>query len=181
MKGALKISKHDLTSKPEVIRYTIIDSSIGSILIASSGKGVCCITLGDHPELLLGDLHHRFKNAEIIHGNETFKGLVSQVVGFVKSPQLGLELPLDVRGTEFQQRVWQALRKIPSGSTASYADIARMIGSPSSIRAVAGACAANPISLAIPCHRILRSDGHISGYRWGIERKRILLAREAFT
>lgn len=181
MKGTLKITKHDLPGKPEIICYTIIDSSIGSILIASSGKGVCCITLGDHPELLLGDLHHRFMNAELVRDDETLKGLIPQVVGFVKSPQLGLDLPLDVRGTPFQQRVWQALRKIPCGSTASYADIARMIGSPSSIRAVAGACAANPISLAIPCHRILRSDGHISGYRWGIERKRILLAMEAST
>ena len=165
--------------KDEVIRFAIGECSLGSILVASSLKGVCCITLGDAPELLLVDLQHRFHNAKIIGGDGSFEKLIALVVGFVEAPQLGLDLPLDIRGTAFQQRVWQALRKIPSGSTASYSDIARMIGSPKSVRAVAGACAANSISLAIPCHRIVRSDGHLSGYRWGIERKRSLLAREA--
>jgi AraC family transcriptional regulator of adaptative response/methylated-DNA-[protein]-cysteine methyltransferase len=181
MNSASEKSKQNLNRKSEVIRFRIVDCCLGLVLIAASAKGVCSITLGDDPALLLADLKHRFRNVQIVDDDGTLDALIPRVVEFVKSPQVELELPLDVRGTEFQQRVWQALRKIPSGSTASYSDIARMIGSPSSIRAVAGACAANPISLAIPCHRILRSDGHISGYRWGIDRKRILLAREAST
>jgi AraC family transcriptional regulator of adaptative response/methylated-DNA-[protein]-cysteine methyltransferase len=182
MSTALKDSKDTtaiLTHGNETIHFVVGECSLGSILVASSVKGVCCVTLGDDPGHLLVDLKNRFKNAEIIGGDENFGSLIAQIAGFLETPRLELDLPLDIRGTAFQQRVWQALRKIPSGSTASYSDIARMIGSPNSVRAVAGACAANPIALAIPCHRIVRSDGHLSGYRWGIERKRILLAREA--
>lgn len=162
----------------EVIRFTIGECSLGSILVASSEKGVCCITFGDDPDLLLADLQNRFRRAEFAGGDEDFDRTVARVVGFVEAPKLGLSLPLDIRGTAFQQRVWQALREIPLGSTASYSDIAGRIGSPKSVRAVAGACAANHLAAAIPCHRVVRTDGNLSGYRWGVERKRALLERE---
>ena len=124
-------------------------------------------------------LQDRFPNAELVGGDSAYEQLVARAVGFVEKPGLGLELPLDVRGTAFQQRVWQALRAIPAGTIATYTDIARKIGSPKSVRAVAGACAANAIAVAIPCHRVVRNDGSLSGYRWGVERKRILIDREA--
>lgn len=163
----------------ETIRFAIGQCSLGAILVASSEKGVCCITLGDDPEFLLADLQSRFRNADLVGGDGDFEKLVAIVVGFVETPRRGLDLPLDVRGTAFQQRVWQALREIPAGSTASYSQIAAKIGSPQAVRAVAGACAANSIAIAIPCHRVVRHDGHLSGYRWGVERKRLLLQREA--
>ncbi len=164
--------------KGELIRFAIAQCSLGAILVAASEKGVCCITLGDDPEFLLVDLQNRFRKAELVGGDGEFQKWVATVVGFVEAPQLGLDLPLDVRGTAFQQRVWQALREIPVGSTASYSQIAEKIGSPHAVRAVAGACAANSIAVAIPCHRVVRHDGHLSGYRWGVERKRTLLQRE---
>ena len=148
-------------------------------LVASSDKGVCSILIGDDPQALAEDLQRRFGKAQLVGDDPDFAALVALVVGFVEAPKLGLDLPLDVRGTAFQQRVWQALRAIPAGSTASYADVAAAIGSPSAVRAVAGACAANPIAVAIPCHRVLRNDGALSGYRWGVERKRALLDAEA--
>ena len=162
----------------ERIRFAIGQCSLGAILVASSAKGVCCITLGDDPEFLLADLQNRFRQAEIVGGGRDFEETVATVVGFVEAPRLGLQLPLDIRGTAFQQRVWQALREIPPGHTVSYAQIAARIGSPNSVRAVAGACAANSIAVAIPCHRVVRTGGGISGYRWGVERKRTLLDRE---
>lgn len=162
----------------EVIRFAIGECSLGSILVASSEKGVCCITLGDDPDSLVVDLQNRFRKAELIGGDIDFKELVAKVVGFIEAPKLGLDLPLDIRGTAFQQRVWQALQEIPLGSTASYSEVAERIGSPKSVRAVAGACAANSIAVAIPCHRVVRNDGNLSGYRWGVERKRRLLDRE---
>jgi AraC family transcriptional regulator of adaptative response/methylated-DNA-[protein]-cysteine methyltransferase len=140
---------------------------------------VCAILLGDDPDALARELQDRFPRADLIGGDKEFEQLVARVVGFVESPRLGLDLPLDVRGTAFQQRVWQALRKIPAGSTASYADVAKRIGSPGSVRAVAQACAANTLAVAIPCHRVVKNDGALSGYRWGVERKRALLDREA--
>ena len=164
--------------KGELIRCAIGQCSLGAILVAASTKGVCCITLGDDPEFLLADLENRFPKAELVGGDHDFEKLVATVVGFVEAPQLGLHLPLDVRGTVFQQRVWQALREIPVGSTASYAQVAAKIDSPHAVRAVAGACAANSIAVAIPCHRVVRHDGNLSGYRWGVERKRALLDRE---
>ena len=167
--------------KGETIRFAIGECSLGSILVAASGKGVCCITLGDDPKLLLDDLQNRFQNAEFIGGDGEFEKWVAKVVGFVEAPRLGLDLPLDIRGTIFQQRVWQALREIPAGTTASYAQIAGKIGSPKAVRAVAGACGANSIAVAIPCHRVVRSDGNLSGYRWGVERKRSLLERETLS
>jgi AraC family transcriptional regulator of adaptative response/methylated-DNA-[protein]-cysteine methyltransferase len=163
----------------EEIRFAVGQCSLGAIIVASSKKGVACISIGDDPEALVRGLQDQFPNARLIGGNEAYEALVAQVVGFVEAPALGLALPLDVRGTAFQQRVWQALREIPAGQTASYRDIACKLGSPQSVRAVAGACAANNIAVAIPCHRVVRSDGALSGYRWGIERKRILIDREA--
>ncbi|HEY1589075.1 MAG TPA: bifunctional DNA-binding transcriptional regulator/O6-methylguanine-DNA methyltransferase Ada [Rhodanobacter sp.] len=161
------------------IRFAIGECSLGAILVAQSQRGVCAILLGDDPEVLARDLQDRFPKANLIGGDHAFEQLVAQVVGFVEAPAIGLELPLDVRGTAFQQRVWQALRDIPVGSTASYSEIARRIGSPRAVRAVAQACAANTLAVAIPCHRVVRNDGGLSGYRWGVQRKRTLLDREA--
>jgi AraC family transcriptional regulator of adaptative response/methylated-DNA-[protein]-cysteine methyltransferase len=161
------------------IRFAVGECSLGSILVAQSEHGVCAILLGDDPDALARDLQDRFPTATLIGGDAAFEQLVARVVGFVEAPGLGLDLPLDVRGTAFQQRVWQALREIPPGSTASYTEIAARIGSPKSVRAVAQACAANALAVAIPCHRVVRNDGGLSGYRWGVERKRVLLRREA--
>ena len=161
------------------IRFAIGECSLGSILVATSGRGVCAILLGDDPDALARELQDRFPRADLIGGDKEFEQLVARVVGFVEAPRLGLDLPLDVRGTAFQQRVWRALGKIPAGSTLSYAAIAKRIGSPKSVRAVAQACAANTLAVAIPCHRVIRNDGALSGYRWGVERKRALLEREA--
>jgi len=161
-----------------VIRFALGQCSLGAILVARTAAGVCAILLGDDAEALLRDLQDRFPRAELIGGDLGFEALVAQVVGFVEAPGIGLDLPLDVRGTAFQQRVWLALREIPAGTTASYAEIARRIGAPKAVRAVARACAANAVAVAIPCHRVVRSDGALSGYRWGIERKRALLERE---
>jgi AraC family transcriptional regulator of adaptative response/methylated-DNA-[protein]-cysteine methyltransferase len=160
------------------INFAIGECSLGAILVARSQKGVCAIMLGDDPDELARELQDRFPKAHLIGDDADFAALVAKVVGFVEAPALGLDLPLDVRGTAFQQRVWQALRDIPAGTTASYTDIARRIGAPQSVRAVAQACAANRIAVAIPCHRIVRNDGALSGYRWGVERKRALLAKE---
>ncbi|CCF85840.1 bifunctional DNA-binding transcriptional regulator/O6-methylguanine-DNA methyltransferase Ada [Nitrolancea hollandica] len=161
------------------IRFAVGECSLGSILVAATDKGVCAIEFGDDPDALVRELQDRFPNARLIGGDRQFERLVATVVGFVEAPALGLDLPLDVRGTAFQQRVWQALREIPAGSTASYTEIAERIGAPMAARAVAQACAANRIAVAIPCHRVVRTDGGLSGYRWGVERKRALLDREA--
>ena len=161
------------------IHFAVGQCSLGSILVAATSRGVCAIFMGDSPEELVNDLEQRFPNAELIGGDRDFEQCVALVVGFVEAPETGLDLPLDIRGTAFQQRVWQALQAIPPGSTLSYSQVAERIGSPQATRAVATACAANPLAVAIPCHRVVRSDGSISGYRWGIERKHALLAREA--
>ena len=161
-----------------VIRFAIGQSSLGAVLVASSEIGICAILMGDDPDALARDLEDRFPKATIIAGDETFERIVATVIGFVEAPQIGLSLPLDIRGTAFQQRVWQALQALPVGATASYAEIAQAIGAPASVRAVAQACGANALAVAIPCHRVVRSDGALSGYRWGVERKRTLLDRE---
>lgn len=161
------------------IRFAVGECSLGSILVATSQRGVCAILLGDDPDALVRNLQDRFPRASLIGGDARFEELVATVVGFVEAPRLGLDLPFDLRGTVFQQRVWQALREIPPGETASYAEIAERIGSPKAARGVAQACAANPLAVAIPCHRVVRTDGGLSGYRWGVERKRLLLEREA--
>jgi AraC family transcriptional regulator of adaptative response/methylated-DNA-[protein]-cysteine methyltransferase len=134
--------------------------------------------MGDDPDALVRDLQDRFPRATLLGGDAGFESIVARVIGFVEAPSIGLDLPLDVRGTAFEQRVWQALRGIPAGSTASYAEIAARIGAPTAARAVARACGANPVAVAIPCHRVVRTDGSPSGYRWGIARKETLLAKE---
>ncbi len=147
------------------IRFAVGECSLGAILVAASEKGVCAILLGDDPDALVRDLQDRFPRARLIGGDAGFERWVATVVGFVEAPRIGLDLPLDLRGTAFQQRVWRALADIPPGSTASYAEVAERIGAPKAVRAVAQACAANPLAVAIPCHRVVRRDGEISGYR----------------
>ncbi|MEO6597385.1 MAG: bifunctional DNA-binding transcriptional regulator/O6-methylguanine-DNA methyltransferase Ada [Planctomycetota bacterium] len=162
----------------EVLTFAVGQCSLGAILVASSATGVAAILLGDDPEPLVRDLQDRFPRARLIGGDAAYEQLVAQVVGLVEAPAHGLALPLDVRGTAFQQRVWLALREIPAGETQTYSSIAQKIGAPRSVRAVAGACAANAHAVAIPCHRVVRHDGGLSGYRWGVERKRELIDRE---
>jgi AraC family transcriptional regulator of adaptative response/methylated-DNA-[protein]-cysteine methyltransferase len=161
------------------IRFAPGVCSLGVILVAATDRGVCAILLGDDAASLVRDLEERFPLATLVRGDRDFERTVAQVVSFVEAPRMGLDLPLDVRGTAFQQRVWQALRAIPAGSRASYSEIAERIGSPKAVRAVAQACAANALAVAIPCHRVVRHDGALAGYRWGVERKRALLEREA--
>ncbi len=160
------------------IRFSVGECSLGSILVAATDKGVCAIFLGDDPDELARELQRRFPKAKIEGGDSSFDSWVAQVVALVENPARGLDLPLDIRGTAFQMRIWEALRQIPLGSTASYAEIAARIGMPQAARAVAGACAANPIAVAIPCHRVVRTDESLSGYRWGVQRKAELLKRE---
>ena len=163
----------------EVIRFAVGRCSLGDILVAATDQGVCAILMGDAPEPLVRDLQDRFSKAEFVGGDADFEQLMARVVALVESPGTGAELlPLDIRGTAFQRRVWTALGKIPAGKTLSYAEVAERIGSPAAVRAVAGACAANALAVAIPCHRVVRADGSLSGYRWGVERKRELLKRE---
>jgi AraC family transcriptional regulator of adaptative response/methylated-DNA-[protein]-cysteine methyltransferase len=161
------------------IRFAVGACSLGSIRVAATDKGVGAILLGDDPDALVRDLQDRFPMARLIGADSDFEQVVATVIGFVEAPGMGLDLPLDIRGTAFQQRVWQALRTIPVGATASYTDIAQRLGMPQAGRAVAQACAANALAVTIPCHRVVRRDGALSGYRWGVERKRTLLDREA--
>jgi AraC family transcriptional regulator of adaptative response/methylated-DNA-[protein]-cysteine methyltransferase len=163
------------------IRFAVGQCSLGAILVARSKKGICAISLGDDPEALVRELQDRFPQASLVGGDAAFEETVARVVGLVESPACALDLPLDVRGTAFQQRVWQALRKLPAGATISYADLATRLGVPGGARAVARACAANPLAVAIPCHRVVRTDGSAAGYRWGIARKEQLLRREVST
>ena len=163
----------------ETIRFAVGACSLGAVLVAATSKGVCAIGIGDDPEVLVHDLEDRFPRADLVGGDPEFESLVARVVGFVEAPAVGLDLPLDIRGTTFQQRVWHALRDVPAGATATYGEIAERIGAPRAARAVARACASNPLAVAIPCHRVVRTGGGLSGYRWGVERKRALLDREA--
>jgi AraC family transcriptional regulator of adaptative response/methylated-DNA-[protein]-cysteine methyltransferase len=164
--------------KNSSIRFAVGQCSLGAILVAASERGVCAILMGDDAAALVRDLEDRFPAAQLLGGDAEFERLVASVVGFVEAPGIGLELPLDLRGTLFQQRVWRALAQIPAGTTASYTEIAQRIGAPRAVRAVALACGQNPLAVAIPCHRVVRRDGGVSGYRWGVERKRALLERE---
>ena len=161
------------------IRFAIAQCSLGAILVASTEQGICAILIDDDPDFLLRDLQDRFPAAELLGADAEYEQVVARVVGLVEQPSLGLDLPLDVRGTAFQQRVWQVLREIPAGQTVSYAELAQRVGLPRGARAVASACASNALAVAIPCHRVVRNDGSISGYRWGVERKAQLLEREA--
>ncbi len=160
------------------IRYAVGDSSLGAVLAAATATGVCAILLGETGDELVADLHRRFPKAELVPGDGDFQATLSAVVTLVERPGLGVDLPLDIRGTAFQQRVWQALRAIPPGETRSYGEIATAIAAPRSHRAVARACGENVLAIAVPCHRVVRGDGALSGYRWGVERKRTLLSRE---
>jgi AraC family transcriptional regulator, regulatory protein of adaptative response / methylated-DNA-[protein]-cysteine methyltransferase len=162
----------------EKITFALGQCSLGAILVAASAKGVCAILMGEYPEFLLQDLQTRFPKAELVGDDRTFGETIAQVVGLIERPDRNVHLPVDIRGTAFQHRVWDALRRIPPGQTRSYAEIAELIGQPKAVRAVASACAANPLAVAIPCHRAVRTDGSLSGYRWGIERKKALLDRE---
>lgn len=163
----------------ETIRFAVGDCSLGCVLAAATDKGVCAILLGDDPDALVRDLQDRFPRAELVGGDQAFEAVVGSAIALVENPSAGFDLPLDVRGTAFQQKVWEALRAIQAGRTASYADIAAAVGAPRAVRAVAQACAANALAVAVPCHRVVRTDGALSDYRWGIERKRVLLDREA--
>lgn len=163
----------------ERIRYAVGRCSLGVILVAATARGLCTISLGDDPATLVDELAARFHRAEFVDDDAEFERVVAAVVAFVDEPGRELPLPLDVRGTAFQERVWQVLSRIPAGTTMSYAALASAIGQPRAVRAVARACAANTLAVAIPCHRVVRNDGGLSGYRWGVERKRALLAREA--
>ena len=163
------------------IQFAVGECSLGSVLAASSAKGVCAILLGDDPTALVKELHERFPKATLVAGNREYARVVSRVIRLVERPQTGLALPLDVRGTAFQQRVWKALREIPAGRTETYTEVAARVGKPGAVRAVARACAANAIAVAIPCHRVIRNDGSLAGYRWGVARKRTLLERERRT
>ncbi|WP_159289247.1 bifunctional DNA-binding transcriptional regulator/O6-methylguanine-DNA methyltransferase Ada [Methylosinus sporium] len=163
----------------EVIKFAVGQSSLGAMLVASTGSGVAAILLGDDPDALVRELQDRFPKACLVGADSSYEAVVAQVIGLIEEPRIGLDLPLDVRGTAFQKRVWNALQNVPAGTTVSYTEIAQRIGAPKSVRAVAGACAANKLAVAIPCHRVVRNDGALSGYAWGVERKRILIDREA--
>jgi len=171
-------SRYKAGGVDEEIRFAIAKTTLGALLVAASDKGVCAILLGDDPEDLLRQLQDRFSKAHLVGGDAKFEKLVARVVGLIEHPNKGIDLPLDIRGTAFQQRVWKALAAIPAGATRSYADIARKIGKPKAVRAVAQACAANQLAVAIPCHRVVKTGGDLSGYRWGVARKKELLKRE---
>jgi AraC family transcriptional regulator, regulatory protein of adaptative response / methylated-DNA-[protein]-cysteine methyltransferase len=175
----MKPSRYRAGGANEEIKFAVGQTSLGAILVASSTKGVAAILLGDDADELVRDLQDRFPSARLIGADRGYEALVAQVVGFVEQPAKGLSLPLDIRGTAFQQRVWRALKQIPVGATVCYADIARRIGAPKAVRAVASAIAANNVAVAIPCHRVIRNDGSLSGYAWGVERKRELIRRES--
>lgn len=162
----------------QTIRFAIGQCALGAILVAQSARGLCAILLGAAPQALMDDLRARFPAADLLEGDAAFAQVVAQVVAFVEAPRLGLDLPLDLRGTAFQQRVWRALQAIAPGTTQTYSELAHRIGAPRAVRAVASACAANPLAVAIPCHRVVRADGSLAGYRWGLARKQALLKRE---
>lgn len=164
----------------EEIRFALAQCSLGAVLVASSVVGVVAILMGDDPEALLQDVQRRFPKALFIGADPGYEGLVARVVGLIEAPGVGgVDLPLDLRGTAFQRRVWQALREVPAGSNLSYSELARRIGAPKAFRAVGMACAANPLAVAVPCHRVLKVDGSSWGYAWGLDRKAALLKREA--
>jgi len=161
------------------IFFTTGESALGTVLVARSSRGICAILMGSEAGTLTADAAERFPGGTLMRNDRELEADLDKIVRFIATPERGLDLALDIRGTPFQRRVWDALCAIPCGRTVTYAALARRIGEPEAVRAVANACAANAIGLAIPCHRVIRSDGTLSGYRWGVERKRALLAREA--
>jgi AraC family transcriptional regulator of adaptative response/methylated-DNA-[protein]-cysteine methyltransferase len=162
----------------EEIRTTLADCPFGRLLVGATAKGVCFIGFAEPDEALLGDLRRRFPRAKIVTDDDALQGTVRAVLDFLAEPKQALDLPLDLRGTAFQERVWRTLTRIPPGQTRTYAELAAMIGNPKAVRAVARSCATNPVSLAVPCHRVVGSDGSLTGYRWGVPRKEALLERE---
>lgn len=175
----MSTSAYRAGGRGEIIRYALAPSSLGGVLVAATGTGVCALLLGDDPAALIADLERRFRHADIRAADDDLGGLLGAAIAVVDGRAAPATLPLDIRGTAFQHRVWQALREVPAGRTVGYAELARGIGEPAATRAVAQACGANPVAVAVPCHRALSSDGGLAGYRWGTERKRTLLAREA--
>jgi AraC family transcriptional regulator of adaptative response/methylated-DNA-[protein]-cysteine methyltransferase len=175
----MKASAYRKGGEGAEISYAVVRCYLGHVLVAGTGRGICMIAFGNDPTELVADLKHRFPRADWREDARDFAAQVKRVIAFIEAPAGGLDLPLDIQGTAFQRRVWQALRRVPAGATASYTDIARKIGQPAAVRAVAQACGANPVAVAVPCHRILRSDGALGGYRWGTARKEKILAREA--
>jgi methylated-DNA-[protein]-cysteine S-methyltransferase/AraC family transcriptional regulator of adaptative response/methylated-DNA-[protein]-cysteine methyltransferase len=167
------------TETPNDIAFSIGECTLGEVLVARSSVGVCAILIGSDVDELKNDLSARFPGGKLISDESQLRDDLSKVLRFIETPSEGLDLALDMRGTPFQRRVWDALRAIPVGTTVTYTELARRIGEPKSARAVASACASNAIALAVPCHRVVRHDGTLSGYRWGVERKRDLLLREA--
>ena len=165
--------------KSEMIHYSCGTSSLGFFLIAQTAKGICAILLGDDQTALIAELGSRFPKAELQPHDKDITESLQQLLALIEQPQQSIQLPLDIRGTLFQQRVWKLLQDIPVGETRSYTEIAQQLGAPKSVRAVASACAANALAIVIPCHRVVRSDGQLAGYRWGLERKKLLLQREA--
>lgn len=161
------------------IRFAVQPCWLGWVLVAATPQGICAIAFDDTPEALTTQLHDQFPNAVFLDDDPAFATWVEQVLKFIEAPQHGLDLPLDIRGTVFQQQVWKALQTIPAGHTVSYAEVARQIGKPKAVRAVAQACAANQLAVAVPCHRVIASNGALSGYRWGRDRKQALLEQEA--
>ncbi|MGE0417170.1 MAG: methylated-DNA--[protein]-cysteine S-methyltransferase, partial [Acetobacteraceae bacterium] len=162
----------------EVIRAAFSDCPFGRLLVGATDKGVCFLGFAEPDDALLGDLRRRFPKARVIEDDVALADTVRAVLSFLAEPKQALDLPLDLRGTAFQQRVWQTLCRIPPGQTRTYAQLAEMTGNPKAIRAVARSCATNPVSLAVPCHRVVGSDGDLTGYRWGVPRKRALLEKE---
>ncbi len=171
-------SRYRAGGRHERLHFAVAESALGAVLVASSEKGVVAILIGDDADALTRNLQDRFAHAELVGADAGYEALVARVVGLVEAPGVGVDLPLDIRGTAFQQRVWQALQGIPLGRTVTYTELAARIGQPSAVRAVASACAANPLAVAVPCHRVVRTDGSLSGYAWGVERKRRLLTQE---
>lgn len=176
--SSLPPGSHRQAGRGEVITFAVAETALGAMVVAATSKGLCWISLGEDAETQLEDLQRHFSRAELCPPDADFNDWVSQVIGLVDNPSQSLDLPLDIRGTVFQQQVWEALRHIPVGSTLDYQALAEQLGKRGGARAVAGACAANVLALAVPCHRIIRRDGSLSGYRWGVERKAALLARE---
>lgn len=176
--SSLPPGSHRQYGKDEVLTFAVAQTSLGALVVAASAKGLCWIALGDDPQTLVEELQRHFSRASFCPPDEAFNHWVSKVIGLVEQPGRSLELPLDIRGTVFQQQVWEALRKIPPGTTLDYQGLAELLGKPGGARAVAGACAANVLAVTIPCHRIVRRDGSLSGYRWGVDRKAALLRRE---
>jgi AraC family transcriptional regulator, regulatory protein of adaptative response / methylated-DNA-[protein]-cysteine methyltransferase len=176
--AGMKTTRVTAINSGSKILYAVGVTSLGCVLVARGAGGVCAILLGDDSQAVIRDLRAHFVGAEMRDDTSGMAETVAAAVASVEHPERPFDPPLDIGGTTFQRKVWRALREIPPGTTTSYSEVARTIGAPKSLRAVAGACAANVLAIAIPCHRVLRSNGSLSGYRWGMERKRILLERE---